>query len=49
MFDIDLIQKVYAGFRERVSEARKVLNRPLTYAEKILYAHLFDPAARQAF
>ncbi len=49
MFDIDLIQKVYAGFREQVSEARRVLNRPLTYAEKILYAHLFDPAARQAF
>ncbi len=49
MFDIELIQKVYAGFREQVSEARRILNRPLTYAEKILYAHLFDSATRQAF
>ncbi len=49
MFDIDLIQKVYAGFRERVSEAREVLNRPLTYAEKILYAHLYDRGALMPF
>lgn len=49
MFDLDLIEKVYAGFSGRVSAARNVLNRPLTYAEKILYAHLYDSAARQAF
>ena len=49
MFDLVLIEKVYAGFSGRVSAARNVLNRPLTYAEKILYAHLYDSAARQAF
>ena len=49
MFDLVLIEKVYAGFCGRVSAARNVLNRPLTYAEKILYAHLYDSAARQAF
>lgn len=42
MFDLDLIKKVYTGFPHRVAKARKVLNRPLTYAEKILYAHLHD-------
>jgi aconitase (EC 4.2.1.3) len=39
-FDIEMIQQVYASFPQRVSEARSVLNRPLTLAEKILYAHL---------
>ncbi|RPI15745.1 MAG: aconitate hydratase [Ignavibacteriae bacterium] len=42
MFDPDLIQKVYEGFRYKVDEARKIAGRPLTYAEKILYTHLFD-------
>ena len=42
MFDLDLIQKVYSSFPDRVSKARKALNRPLSYAEKILYAHLYE-------
>ena len=43
-FDFDMIQKVYAGLAGRVQKARKVLGRPLTLTEKILYAHLFDDA-----
>ena len=39
-FDIDLIKKVYAGLPGKVAEARKVLGRPLTLTEKILYTHL---------
>ncbi|HOI48125.1 MAG TPA: aconitase family protein, partial [Prolixibacteraceae bacterium] len=42
MFDLNLIRKVYAELPQRVQLARKMLNRPMTYAEKILYAHLFD-------
>lgn len=42
MFDIDLIRKVYSGFKQKVDESRKVLNRPMTYAEKILYTHLWS-------
>lgn len=49
MFDLDLIQKVYAGFPERISKARHILNRPLSYAEKILYAHLYEPGKAEAF
>jgi len=49
MFDLDLIQKVYAGYTERVSAARNLLRRPLTYAEKILYAHLYDASQVQAY
>jgi len=40
MFDLDLIEKVYSEIAQKVNEAKSVLNRPLTFAEKILYAHL---------
>ncbi len=43
LFDFDLIQSVYSTFKERVNRAKEVLNRPLTLAEKILYAHLYNP------
>ncbi len=49
MFDLSLIQKVYSGFPERVAKARKVLDRPLSYAEKILYAHLYEPEKVEPF
>jgi aconitate hydratase len=39
-YDIDMIKKTYAAFPERVDNARKAIGRPLTLAEKILYAHL---------
>ncbi|XZF14378.1 aconitate hydratase [Chitinophagaceae bacterium MMS25-I14] len=45
-FDLDLIQKVYGALPEKVAAARKLLGRPLTQAEKILYAHTFDPATQ---
>lgn len=44
IFDLDLIEAVYAGFRAKVESASKILGRPMTYAEKILYAHLWSPA-----
>jgi aconitate hydratase len=39
-FDLDLIGWVYEKFVQRIEAARKLLNRPLTLTEKILYAHL---------
>ncbi|HQS23339.1 MAG: aconitate hydratase [Sphingobacteriia bacterium 24-36-13] len=39
-FDIDMIKKVYAEMPAKVDNARKVLGRPLTLSEKILFAHL---------
>jgi len=44
MFDLDLIQKVYTELPGKVAAARNLLKRPLTLAEKILYAHTFAPA-----
>ena len=39
-FDIEMIKKVYALMPERIAAARKLINKPLTLAEKILYSHL---------
>ena len=39
-FDLDMIKAVYARFPERINAARKVVNKPLTLTEKILYSHL---------
>jgi aconitate hydratase len=49
VFDLDMIQQVYAKFPERIAAARKAVNKPLTLSEKILYAHLWDGLADQAF
>ena len=48
-FDIEMIKGVYTIMKERVDEARKVVGRPLTYSEKILYAHLFDGKPTQSY
>lgn len=45
--NFDMIQKVYAGLSENISKARTVLGRPMTYAEKILYSHLWDETNRE--
>ena len=47
-FDIDMIRKVYERYPERIAAARKAVGKPLTLAEKILYAHLWEGDAKQA-
>jgi aconitate hydratase len=39
-FDIEMIKELYNKLPEKVNNARKLLGRPLTLTEKILYAHL---------
>lgn len=39
----------YKSFREKTDEARKVLERPMTLAEKILYAHLYSSSDLKNF
>jgi aconitate hydratase len=48
-FDIDMIKALYGRLGERVEAARKVVGRPLTLTEKILYNHLHDGKAQKAF
>jgi len=45
--NIDMIKKVYSEFADKLEKARKVVNRPLTYTEKILYTHLWDEATKE--
>lgn len=42
IFDLELIKTVYKNFREKTDTAKKLLGRPMTYTEKILYAHLWE-------
>ncbi|MBK9190039.1 MAG: aconitate hydratase [Crocinitomicaceae bacterium] len=48
-FDIEMIKEVYARYPERIAAARKVVGKPLTLSEKILYAHLWDNPNTQVF
>lgn len=49
MFDLEMIKAVYARMDERIAAARKVVNRPLTLTEKILYSHLTAGNASAAY
>ena len=48
-FDIDMISSVYGQIAHKVDHAKKVLNRPLTLTEKILFAHLHTDSPAQEF
>ncbi|MBK7446757.1 MAG: aconitate hydratase [Ignavibacteria bacterium] len=42
IFDLDLIKTVYKNFKTKVDDAKKLLGRPMTYTEKVLYTHLWN-------
>lgn len=48
-FDIDMIRKVYERYPERIAAARKVVGKPLTLAEKILYTHLWEGLPKEEY
>ena len=48
VFELDMIKKLYGSFGSRISAARKIVGRPLTLTEKILYAHLWQGDATEA-
>lgn len=45
--NLEMIINYYNSFRNRLSNAREVLNRPMTYAEKVLYTHLWENPTRE--
>ncbi len=49
VFDLEMIKSVYSKMDERIQAARKVVNKPLTLSEKILYAHLTEGNAGKAY
>ena len=48
-FDINVIKTVYAKMSSKIDNARKLVGRPLTYAEKILYSHLWEESSKTIF
>ena len=48
-FDIEMIKKHYDQMESRIATARKLIGRPLTASEKILYAHLWEGAPSNAY
>lgn len=48
-FDIEMIKEVYKNLPAKVDAARKLVGRPLTLTEKILYSHLHADQKPQSF
>jgi aconitate hydratase len=48
IFDFGMIEKVYQRTPGRIRVAKKIVGRPLTLTEKILYAHLWRPPKEAA-
>jgi aconitate hydratase len=48
-FDLDMIKAFYKSYPKKVQAAKKALGRPLTLAEKILYAHLHSETSLKDF
>jgi aconitate hydratase len=48
-FDINMIKEVYAKFPARIAQARKLVGKPLTLSEKILYTHLWEQSNEKPF
>lgn len=48
-FDIEMIKGLYEKLPQRVETAKKLLNRPMTLAEKILYSHLAEGEPKQSY
>lgn len=48
-FDIEMIKGHYKRMPGRVDAAKKLLGRPLTLTEKILYSHLDEGEVKQAY
>ncbi len=45
--NIEMITKVYSDYSNKLGKVREVLNRPLTYTEKVLYTHLWNAPERK--
>lgn len=48
-YDVEMIRQVYERYPERIAQARKLLGRPMTLSEKILYSHLSGDLPNEPF
>ena len=49
VFDLDMIKALYRQLPDRIARARKVINKPLTLSEKILFTHLHGEQSVENF
>jgi aconitate hydratase len=49
VFDLDMIKATYAAMPGRIAKARKVVGKPLTLSEKILFSHLHADQKLESF
>ncbi|MDR0757471.1 MAG: aconitate hydratase [Tannerella sp.] len=49
VYDIETLKTFYSQFPDKIDRIRSVAGRPLTLAEKILYAHLYDAKDLKAY
>ena len=49
ILDADRVRRFYASYEEKISIVRRVINRPLTYAEKVLFTHLYNESQLAPF
>ena len=42
MFDLEIIKNFYSGLESKTQHARNLLNRPLTFTEKVLFSHAVE-------
>lgn len=45
--NIDMIKQVYGTYKEKLEQVRKIIDRPLTFTEKVLYTHLWDKPTKE--
>jgi aconitate hydratase len=49
VFDIDMIREVYALYPKKMEAISKLIDRPLTLSEKILYTHIWGGEAKEIY
>ena len=49
VFDIEMIKQLYSLYPQKIEAARKLLQKPLTLSEKILYTHLWNGEAKEIY
>lgn len=49
VYDVEMLRTFYASYATNVEDVRRQVGRPLTLAEKILYAHLYDKQETRPF
>lgn len=49
VLDIEMLRNFYSDYAKKITSIKDILGRPMTYAEKVLYAHLYDLDAVRNF